>query len=179
MSQFRLRTLFLAIAGLCLALAVLRNLSALSIAVGILFALAIIAHVAGNALGRRLRDQQPLEDEHDTLVKRARASTEHVDSAPATRLSHRIALSWTIFVITFLGALGGGCGGSLLFLKTIKGSNLTLANLGLGTVSFVILGGIFGFWIGSFLEVFIVTVFQAQRESGTRRAHTRNIQSAR
>jgi len=179
MPRFRLRTLFLAMAVLCMMLAVIRNLSSLAIAVGILFALAAIAHVAGNALGCRLRDQQPAEDEENSPPKRSRSSVTAHDCAPVTRLSRRISLGWTIVVMTVLGAIGGGYGGAELLMQSNPPENLTLANMGLGVCSFIVLGGLFGFWIGSFLQVFMVAVFQAQRESGARSICARDFRSAR
>ena len=54
--QFRLRTLLLVIAGLCLLLAVLISLNPYGMFAAIMLVLIVLAHVAGATIGHRLRD---------------------------------------------------------------------------------------------------------------------------
>jgi len=171
--RFHLRTLLMLVALLCVTLAISRNVSPMAVAVAILFILAIAAHVAGNVLGSHLRDEATAKNLAESPRRRFRVSV--ADCAPTTRLSHRTPLGSTVVVLTLMGAMAGGYGGCEWLSQSIPHEDLTIANLSLGASSFVVLGGFFGFWIGSFLRVFLVATFQAQRESGQRQVSRRDV----
>ena len=88
-----------------------------SIAALVLLALAVIGHVAGNALGTRLRQNgsRPVDEEGLDLpsAKPWPRALSPDEFAPATQLSRRSSLGRPIFVATVLGTIAGGIGGGL------------------------------------------------------------------
>lgn len=133
-----------------------------------LLVLAIVAHVAGNAIGMRLRQhggkRDPAVEREAAPFKGPEASRlgEH-DFAPVTRLRQRDSLGKPIFYITALGSLAcailGGYG-----LARLLGENATVANVGVGVLASGVLGAIWSFIAGSFLQVAGTALWQASRE---------------
>ena len=118
---------------------------------GFLFCL-IAAHVAGNALGTKLRDQankqilaasDPPADVH---------RGERAACAPAQRLVERTGISGAAIVVTLIGAgLGGSLGGSAV--TAANWNQITLAGIAVAVFSAAVLGGILAFLASSFLLV--------------------------
>lgn len=112
-------------------------------------------HVAGNAIGTRLRDDtdRELEARHRGPVFRA-AVPEH---AP-TRLERSESLGRLVPVSAAIGGVAGGAigGGSLAFL--VKSS---AAGAILGGVSSAVIGGLVGFLLAGFVEIIRTSIVDA------------------
>ncbi len=165
---FRLSSLLAVMAIICTCLALLRLFDPIWAGMFMLFLLIIFAHVAGNALGTQLRDNahlsRPLDyDRPDTDQRRIQPANESL-FAPSTRLSLRTRLGlWTI-IPTGIGVLGGAVGGGWLLWWSMQGQ-ASIGSMALGVVSCGVLGGLWGFWISSFLSVLGSAVWHAHRES--------------
>lgn len=120
----------------------------------LLLVLAVVAHVAGNAIGCRLRTIGTTRDAHaprPSAERRAEPLREH-QFAPASRLHSRTTISRTMIVFTVTGAvlLGIAGSGTLMWL-TWGDVNLATVIVALGSSS--ILGGLLGFICSSFIQV--------------------------
>ena len=117
------------------------------------FLVLIIGHVAGNALGTRLR-------EHSTRQTAASnsplAPSGHAPAAPnftpARRLTEKTRLSHAISVAAGTGAVLGGVTGGLL-LTIGSESRIAWPGIALATFSSAVLGGFAGFLASSFLFI--------------------------
>jgi len=133
----------------------------------LLLVLAILAHVAGNAVGTRLRryGNVPAEDVGDaphaetrraeTRRAQARRAQAHGDGpyqpTPASTLSQRSQVTRTMLVFTATGAAAlGGCGGALLIFFTWRQLNVPTAVVAVASPT--VLGGLLGFMISSFTQ---------------------------
>lgn len=108
----------------------------------------VAAHVAGNALGTRLRDAT------DRSLEAARGGrgaepTAIPDSAPAF-LEMRTPLGRLVPVSAGIGAACGGTAGTLALSWLTPAS---AAGAILGGVSSAVIGGLFGFLLASFVEI--------------------------
>ena len=161
--QFGLRTLLLLVTLCAIVLAASQWLSAWTIAGLVLLGLSIFAHVAGNAIGTRLRElgSQPERKQLDSPAERLRARAQF---APVTRLGQRHNLGWPIIIATLSGLIAGGVGGGAWTLLTSRGP-LEPAAVGLGVIAFAALGGILAFGIVGFAQVLVGAIWQAMRQS--------------
>ena len=115
-----------------------------------LFTLAILAHVAGNAIGTKLRDAGSRPARTVTAQHPQTAAAHHF--APTTQLSHKKRIGWpTLIVSAGLALVGAIAGGAVL--AHFNWNRLTLANLTLSVVSCGVLAGLWGFWLCSFAKV--------------------------
>jgi uncharacterized membrane protein YoaK (UPF0700 family) len=133
----------------------------------ILLAICVFAHVAGNALGTRLREHS--DRSLDPVLRaqaRSRRPTAH-EFAPQSQLSRRGSLGKSMIVITTIGVVIGAVAGGIL-LSRVNRQQATVSNITLGTLSFGVLGGLAGFWVSSFLQVFIGAWYDAHRDSEDR-----------
>ncbi|MFO0897458.1 MAG: hypothetical protein U0836_08550 [Pirellulales bacterium] len=147
--RFSLRSLLLWMTLLCGLLALLVSVSLGPAIVIASVAVLIGAHVVGNALGTRLRDQAPRIT--DTAAGRCLATPVAAD-LPVTSLRNKQRLSRTTPVVACVAALLGALvGGVVLAWFNPQG---TLAGLVVGGLSCGFLGGFVGFLAGSFLEIF-------------------------
>jgi hypothetical protein len=141
--------------------ALINYLGSHATAVIVLFGLVVFAHVAGNAIGTRLRasGSRLANRAQTTNLQRSEAPT----FAPATRLRQRKSLGRTIIVVTtagiVVGALVGGLGFSLLANQPV-----TIASVAMGATASAVLGGIWTFMAASFVQVAIGAAWQASRE---------------
>ena len=124
------------------------------IAVAVLLA-SIGMHVAGNALGTRLRDATDRD-----LLGRLPPSSGHVAlPAPApTHLERRSSLGRLVPISALIGAACGGIGGavSLLMLAACSPAGAVL-----GGVSSAVVGGLIGFLGASFVEILRTSLREA------------------
>ena len=153
------------VAAICVSLALMRVIGPYGSLVLILFLLSVFAHVAGNAIGTKLRNQgnqpSPREEGDSAATGPARPLAES-DFAPATRLSRGDSLGRTIVVIVCVGAVvGAGVGAYLLY--TTLGDKATIANMSLGITAFAIIGGFAGFAASTFVKVLIAANVDAWR----------------
>ena len=122
----------------------------------LLLALSIVAHVAGNALGTRLRENgsRPLDGKPGEPVFSLTAQRPPVaaaDFAPTTRLGAKHPLGWLVIVATGLGiVLGASLGG--VFLAWLCWERITLVGMICGAAASGALGGFGGFLVCSFVR---------------------------
>jgi hypothetical protein len=160
--QFGLRTLLLLVTVCAVIFAASQWLPPLWVAALVLLALSIFAHVAGNAIGTRLREIGSRKDNRAYgLQPEARGEPRF---APVTRLGQRQGLGWPIVVATFTGIIAGGVGGGLWTLLTAR-QQVPIAAVGLGVIAFAALGGILAFATVGFTQVLLGAIWQAMRQS--------------
>lgn len=130
-------------------------------AVAIFAGLSIFAHVAGAALGTKLRASEeviplPQADENKIEIEprllqplEAKAS----DFAPATQLSHQRRLNRKpiYYAVGFGASFGAILASGILTL--VMWDNLAIVNVLFGASSAAVIGGLFGFWLSSFFQV--------------------------
>jgi hypothetical protein len=152
--QFALRTLFVAMTLVGALLALMNVLGALWSITLVFFLCLVLAHVAGNALGTKLRQNASRSEAAGELLGAASPSVrrEDLSAIAPPRLAERTRLSGGLMVIAALGALLGGSFGAAA-LATAEGQRITAAGIALGAFSSAVLGGFVGFLIGSFLTV--------------------------
>jgi hypothetical protein len=165
--QFGLRTLLWAVTAIGMVLALGQWLPPITVACIVLLALSILAHIAGNAIGTRLREIGDLPENRDETgpsSKRQPGRPQASDFAPATHLGRRTQLGWPIVIGSVAGVLLGGIGGGLWTLMASRGPVGPL-NVGVGVVAFGVLGGIGAFLIFGFVQVGVAAIRQALRHS--------------
>ena len=136
--QFGLKEMFAFMGFVAIGLVGLQILDPVVSAGLLLLGLCIFAHVAGNALGMKLRDGRP------TQKTEASKPLQSSDYAPVTRLSLHQRLGKMTLVFTVLGAVLGAVGGGGL-LAVVNWTHATIANVSLAALSCSVLGGLFGF----------------------------------
>ena len=160
--RFGLKELFGFVALVAMGLVALQVLDPLVSAALILLGLCLFAHVAGNALGTRLRDGGPTPPQ-----SRPSPPLQSGHYAPATRLGLHQRLGRAILICTALGAVVGAGGGGTA-LAMINWENVTLANMSLAAASSAVLGGLFGFWLGSFLQIAFQALAEAHKNADSK-----------
>ncbi len=169
--RFGLATLMWAIAVLGVLFALISYLGSHATLLLILFALAVVAHVAGNALGTRLRanGDTPLpEREGDRYEPPQTRVPGQGDFAPTTKLHDRGALGLPIAIATAAGVVAGGLlGGALLGLVAQPAPSWPAVLLGAAACG--VLGGIWTFIAFGFIQVAGGAVWQATRDPSGRR----------
>ena len=121
----------------------------------LLFALAVAAHVAGNALGTQLRanGDRPLPSEDGTVVRKTERHVPTADEfAPASELRRRSSLGFPIVIATVCGSLLTAAAGGLLMAVLLERTPTWTARIA-GTVACGTLGGIWTFVAFSFIQV--------------------------
>jgi len=114
------------------------------LAVAVLVA-SVAMHVAGNAIGTRLRDAA------DRRLERAvPAAPQPLPRHAPTHLERRSSLGRLVPVSAGIGAVCGGLAGTSALLCLVSAS---IPGAVLGGVSSAIIGGLFGFLAASFVEI--------------------------
>lgn len=156
--QFGLRTL-LALTTVCAALlALLQWLPPAAVALLAFFAVTAFCHVAGNALGTRLRQIGDCRD--PAAGPRAIVPPQRQHFAPTTHLSRRQGLGWLIVIATSVGITSGAVGGGLWTFVAARG-RAGLFDIAVGTIAFAVLGGLAAFAVCSFTQVLSKAIWQA------------------
>ena len=161
--QFRLSTLLYAVALMAVLCALVSYFGLHSALVLVLFALAVAAHIAGNALGTQLRanGDRPLSGKDGKPATRSiRRSPTADEFAPATELRDRRSLGRPIVIATISGGVLTATTGGIL-LMTILDRAPTLTALIGGTVACGALGAIWTFVAFSFVQVAWSAIRQA------------------
>ncbi len=156
-SQFSMQTLLAATAILGLLFAIIRQGGWWGLLFAMLMLALVAAHVVGNALGTKLRDNVSQELNPDLRRRRVRlppVSREH----PSRRLHEHTPLGRLILVISAGGALMGGILGGLSLAAWTRAS---VAGWIVGATSSAVLGAFFGFLLASFLDMSIRAWWQA------------------
>jgi hypothetical protein len=159
--QFGLRSMLIAVTACGVLFALLRWLDPIAVA-GIAFlAVSVFFHVAGNAIGTRLREigdePGPAEGEQTRIGIRCPRPQ---DFAPATQLGQRRSLGWTIIVAISVGVASGAVGGGLWTFLASRG-HAALLSIAVGVLAFAILGGIAAFAVVAFVQVLSGAIWQA------------------
>jgi hypothetical protein len=156
--QFTLRGLFFGLTCCAVLLVTFQVAGPMAASVLILFALAIIAHVAGNSLGTQLRDAT--DQSNRGTLNPERAQPHHF--AQTTRLAERVRLRWPMMVLTGVCSAVASFGGGQ-FLAKVNAAQATKANLTLAYGSCAVLGAILGFGLSMFLKVTLEAWWQANQ----------------
>jgi hypothetical protein len=163
--QFGLRTLLLLVAACGVVFALSRWLHPVAIAALAFLAVSVFCHVAGNAIGTRLReigDQPDGTNPYESPA--APRCLQPQDFAPATQLGQRRSLGWTIIVASSAGVTSGAIGGGLWTFLDSRG-HVGLLNVAVGVIAFAVLGGIAAFATAGFAQVLSGAIWQALRTS--------------
>jgi hypothetical protein len=162
--QFTLRTLICLITLLAVLFSLVNVVHPLMMAGLVLLTLLIAAHVAGNAIGTRLREigDRPVTKEGQPVPpRRFNPQVDRASFAPATDLARKISLGLPILIVTAAGILAGGIAGGLWgYLAAGSGGWL---NIAIGAVAFGFLGGFGSFAAFSFAQVLLGAWWQASR----------------
>lgn len=157
--QFRLRTMLIVVALLCVLLTVMVAMGMFWAMGLLLFLMLIAAHVVGNSLGTQLRDhgsriavgtQTPEEMASSGLRNRPAASP--WQAPQAGRMQEKRPTSWLLIGLSAVGAVVSGILGGLLI------SSLYWEKIGLGAIMIAalasgIMGGMAVFLTGSFIDM--------------------------
>jgi len=130
--------------------------------------LCIGAHVAGNAMGNRLREQPNGRTGIEAEFRQSRAKLTAEHFAPATRLRESSSLGWPLFIATLVGLVGGGALGAYWVILSSPQMPAEL-NIVVGIVACGVLGGIFSFVGVGFLHVGGSALWQALQAGQRRR----------
>ncbi len=166
--QLRLSTFLWVVAVLCGLFAV-QGIAGPYVAFALtLLVLAVFAHVAGNAVGTRLRDgHRSPASQSRTPSPPAHHPLDEEDFAPTTQLGQRRSLGWVVIIVTGLGvALGGLAGGIALTIWNWE--RISIPGVVFAFLFTAVLGGFAGFMASSFVRVFVGAHFQALRHSKRR-----------
>lgn len=168
--RFSLAALLLTTAGICLLLGAMIYAGPLGAFALLLFALSVLAHVAGNSIGTFLRDTggRSLPDDLPP-VRSMRARPGPADFAEATELRGTADLSATLVVAAGVGAAAGALGGGGL-LCWANWDRLTLFNVAAGALAFAIIGAIGGCFVGCFVRVGLAALRQSAATASRERA---------
>jgi hypothetical protein len=161
--QYGLRTLLIVVSAAAVLLGLWQWLSPVTFAGVVLLILSVLAHVAGNAIGSRLRDGGlPAMTAPDPERPAPTLLDDH-HFAPATKLSERHPLGWVPLVsaaIGFvIGAAGGAIGAAILLAK-----NFDWFAVILGAFAFGALGAFGGFLVVGFCKALGEAWHEAARE---------------
>ena len=151
--QFSLRTLLLLVTAFAVLFGLANFLPPLMIA-GLAFLLiSIVAHVAGNAIGTRLREigSQP-SNRSSSDRNHAQAGGGAPRCAPRTELSRRRPLGWPVALVTVAGGIAAAVGGGIWTALLVRNSAAPLA-ICLAVAACGILGGLGSFLAFSFAQV--------------------------
>jgi len=105
----------------------------------------VLMHVAGNAIGTRLRDETDRQ-----LERVPQASRPWLPAPEPTRLARHIGLGRLVPVSA---TIGGICGGTAGACGLVMFTSASTAGAVLGGASSAVIGGLLGFLVASFVEV--------------------------
>jgi hypothetical protein len=129
-------------------------MSPISFAALLLLILSIIAHVAGNVIGTRLKQRQigaKRQTEADSWEERIELRDHH--HAPTTKLGHRQSLGWLPLASALIGlAIGALTGGS--WTAWLLGRDFDWGTIAIAAAAFGALGGFGGFLVVGFGKAF-------------------------
>ena len=153
--QFSLRTLLLLVTGFAILSALVNVLPPLMLAGLVVLLLSIFAHVAGNAIGTRLREigGRPTELRVGGPEEARPLAVSSVPRcAPQTELSRRQSLGWPVLVVTAAGALAAAVGGGI-WTAWLTGAAISALAILTGSIACGALGGFAAFLGFSFVQV--------------------------
>jgi hypothetical protein len=151
------------VAAIGVLLALRQWLDPIVLAAILFLALSVFGHVAGNAIGTRLREigSQP-NQAVDRPFSPERTQPQPQDFAPATQLGQRRSLGWTIIIATSVGITSGAIGGGFWTFLTSRGAPEILT-IAVGMAAFAVLGGLAAFATVGFAQVLFGAIWQAMK----------------
>jgi hypothetical protein len=158
--QFGLKTLLLLVTAAACLLALRQWISPIAIISLVLLAASVFCHIAGNAIGTRLRQIGDRSDNLPDPEAPRRVAPRPEDFAPVTRLSERRSLGWAILIATSIGLTSGAIGGGLWTFVAGHG-NAGALNIAVGVIAFGVLGGLASFAVVAFFQVLAGAIWQA------------------
>lgn len=160
--QFRLRTLFIIVTLFGVMFGVMHALGPVASMVFVMVVLTVGLHMAGNALGTTRRDASSERVGDRPAIDPAQLAQRCEAVKAVHRLRERTPLGWVIQLTTLAGAAGGMALGVVVLKELTRAE---LSGLIFGAASAGVLGGLFGFLGGSFLEILRRAWWQATCES--------------
>ncbi len=159
--QFNLRTLLVVVTLVAVILALTQWFSPIVVAAIFFVALSILGHVAGNAIGTKLRRQgQQLHGQPDPVVITSKTAPPKAGFAQPTQLAHSKSLGWPILAISASGVMIGGTLGGWWSIVS-GGDKANAFTIGVGVLALAMIGGMVAFVAGSFLQVAISSLWHA------------------
>ena len=158
--QFSISSLIALVTIVALVLALADVLGAYGTFWLVIFLVAVAAHVAGNALGRQLKEygNRPLDSRTSTVAPPRRT----VRYAPRTRLSDYGALGFGTVALTTAGVVASAIGGGYWLVHSM-GDHFTVSTLLVALIAFSVLGGIWSFLMVGFVSVAVAAWRQSSR----------------
>ena len=158
--QFSISSLIALVTIVALVLALADVLGAYGTFWLVIFLVAVAAHVAGNALGRQLKEHgnRPLDGRAPTATPTRRT----VRYAPRTRLSDYGALGFGTVALTTIGVVASAVGGGYWLVHSM-GDHFTISTLLVALIAFAVLGGIWSFLMVGFISVAVTAWRQSSR----------------
>ncbi len=151
--QYRLRTMFAAVAILSMLFAVMDAVGMVWSVVLVWFLLLAVAHVTANAWGSRTRERAVAVRTDDTQrIPPSLESPRLVPWGDAARLRQTTRLGWPMIALTVAGALAGGALASTA-LMLLSHPRVGYAGVVVGTLSAATVSGFLAFLTSSFVEV--------------------------
>jgi len=159
--------LLLMVTGCAALFALSRWLHPAAVAALAFLAVSIFCHVAGNAIGTRLReigDQPSADQPHEAAGAYRHPRPE--DFAPIGPLGRRQSLGWTIVVAISVGVASGAVGGGLWTFIAGRRHACPLS-IAVGVIAFAVLGGMAAFATVAFAQVLTSAIWQAMKNPPT------------
>lgn len=150
--QFGLRTLLLVVSLAAVLLSLSQWLTPITFAAVILLILSIVAHVAGNIIGSRLRDGRTGQLQPPDKHEHAGELHEH-HFAPVSKLGHRHSLGWVPLISALTGGIVGAVAGGGWTAALLQRSFDWLPVI-IAAIAFGVLGCLGGFLTAGFIKAF-------------------------
>jgi len=164
--QFGMATMMITMAVLGAGFAMITYFGAYVASVIALFALMVLVHIAGNALGTKLRQNgdTPIDEDGQLAASATRdRQPAAVEFAPTTRLRDRGSLGLPVAVATVAGFIVTSGVGAVLLPLALSRAPTVVAWIA-GSIACGVLGAIATFITFSFIQVASDAVWQATRE---------------
>lgn len=168
--QFTLRTLLVVVSLIALLCSLVQWVAPAGLIVLLLLVAVVVCHVAGNAIGTRLRQlgmerarRQPVDERPAAVLARcpaAPAAVADILSASPNYLGQRRRLGWPLPLASGVGCVLGGAGGVLGALERTNGAWLPEVMV-VGAVAFGVLGALALFALTALVQVGLGAVRQA------------------
>lgn len=150
--QFGLRTLLLLVSLAAVLLSLAQWVTPITFAAVILLILSIVAHVAGNVIGSRLRDGRTDQLQQSDKHEHAGELQEH-HFAPVSKLGHRHSLGWVPLISALTGGIVGAVAGGGWTAVQLQRSFDWLPVI-IAAIAFGVLGCLGGFITAGFFTAF-------------------------
>lgn len=163
--QFSLRALLSAVAAVSLLFAVMHAVGMIWATALAVLLLLVACHVAGNAIGTRLRDGATQASDNDPERPLAAPASRPAESSQG-RLSQKHPICWMSLLSGGLGAVFGGLAGGGL-VAALYWDRITIAAVTVSGLASAVLGALAGFLAACFLRHTLGTWSDMWREHQT------------